>query len=151
MIDSIEIVKSYIIPAYQYAYGEIGGMISDTLDKHVRDLVIYHAGDSSQITLRDIKRSIRRKIDKLVNPDQQIKDVMDTLAGYGWVAEIESTKVHTLYAINPAIGEQFADYRRSVIIARQRSADRRRNLVIKHGSYTDRKIVRGYDPATMDE
>jgi len=102
--------------------------------------------DQKTIDLRSIKRSARRKLDGMREweKDQAVVDAMVILEQAGWVAVInnELHKRAVTWAINPQIATQFADYRESVIKAKQRHVD----YIYRHAyaAGKERKIVKGY-------
>jgi hypothetical protein len=124
----IELIKSYIIPAYRYALGEVAGV--DTFDQWVADHMIHHF-DKGQITLSELKRSARRSLDgkTIWTQDQMVLSAMSTLEQAGWVIRLDDGSKehqhHAEWAINPSLGEQFKDHRKKVIAARQRLAEQR--------------------------
>ena len=79
-----------------------------------------------------------------------VLDAMYTLEKAGWAMQIEEkmTKHHVVWAINPSISTMFRDYREKVIKAKQRHADYIYRYAYAQGK--ERKLVTGYDPATMD-
>ena len=149
----ISLIRGYVIPAYRYALGEVGGAITNDFDQWVIDHVIHISGDVSTIDLRTIKRSARRPLEGKTDwqKDQAILDAMLVLEQAGWVGQVENElhKKRVIWAINPSLPEMFKDYRQTVIKAKQRHADYIYRYAYEKGY--DRKIIKGYDPESMDE
>ncbi len=122
----IEMVKSYVIPAYRYALSELSG--ASNFDTWLRDYIIQHA-DESTITMAEIKRSARRQIEKVNvwQQDQMIYGAMYPLEQGRWVMRMDDgskeNQHHAQWAINPALAVEFKDHRKSVIDAKQRQLD----------------------------
>ena len=148
----VSLVRGYIIPAYRYALGEVGGVITDTFDQWVIDYIVQISGDVQTIDLRSLKRSARRPLEGKTDwqKDQAIMDAMLVIEQAGWAVQIESElhKKKVTWAINPTLPEMFKDYRQTVIKAKQRHAD----YIYRHATAKgyDRKLVKGYTP-DMDE
>lgn len=124
----IQLIRSYLIPAYRYALGEVAGV--DVFDQWVCDHIIHHY-DKGQITLSELKRSARRALDgkSVWTQDQMVIGAMATLETAKWVVRIDDgsreNHHHAEWAINPILGEQFKEHRKRVIQARQRVAEAR--------------------------
>jgi hypothetical protein len=122
----IEMVQSYVVPAYRYALSELSG--ASNFDTWLRDYIIQHA-DESTITLAEIKRSARRQIEKVNvwQQDQMIYGAMHPLEQGRWVMRMDDgskeNQHHAQWAINPALAVQFKDHRAEVIRAKQRQLD----------------------------
>ena len=148
----VSLVRGYIIPAYRYALGEVGGVITDTFDQWVIDYIVQISGDVQTIDLRSLKRSARRPLEGKTDwqKDQAIMDAMLIVEQSGWAVQIESElhKKKVTWAINPTLPEMFKDYRQTVIKAKQRHAD----YIYRHATAKgyERKLVKGYTP-DMDE
>ena len=148
----VSLVRGYIIPAYRYALGEVGGVITDTFDQWVIDYIVQISGEVHTIDLRSLKRSARRPLEGKTDwqKDQAIMDAMLVIEQAGWAVQIESElhKKKVTWAINPTLPEMFKDYRQTVIKAKQRHAD----YIYRHATAKgyDRKLVKGYTP-DMDE
>ena len=148
----VSLVRGYIIPAYRYALGEVGGVITDTFDQWVIDYIVQISGDVQTIDLRSLKRSARRPLEGKTDwqKDQAIMDAMLIVEQSGWAVQIESElhKKKVTWAINPTLPEMFKEYRQTVIKAKQRHAD----YIYRHATAKgyDRKLVKGYTP-DMDE
>ena len=120
----VSFAKGYIVPALRAALCDIGG--SSTLERWVHDWIIQHA-DKQTVTMSDIKRAGRRQLDH-IHPNQQEARVivaMIPLEDAGYVIRIDdlSGTHRAQWAINPALVDQHAEYRREVIEARQRQLD----------------------------
>jgi hypothetical protein len=148
----VSLVRGYIIPAYRYALGEVGGVITDTFDQWMIDYIVQISGEVHTIDLRSLKRSARRPLEGKTDwqKDQAIMDAMLVIEQAGWAVQIESElhKKKVTWAINPTLPEMFKDYRQTVIKAKQRHAD----YIYRHATAKgyDRKLVKGYTP-DMDE
>lgn len=116
--------KSYIVPALRAALCDIGG--SSSLERWVHDWIIQHA-DKQTVTMSDIKRAGRRQLDH-IHPNQheaRVMVAMIPLEDAGYILRLDDlTSTHRAqWAINPALVDQHADYRRQVIEAKQRQLD----------------------------
>lgn len=122
----IRIIQSYIIPAYRYAFGEIGGV--SQFEHWLVDHVIQYC-DVEKLTLSEIRRSARRPLDKMDNwkANQMVLGGMYTLEQAKWVARLDDgSKEHqgrAEWLINPALKQMFREYREKVIKAKQRAAE----------------------------
>lgn len=122
----IEIIRGYVIPAYRYTFGEASGSL--TFDRWVTDYIIQWA-DKATITLSEIKRSGRRPLEGVNawTADQWVLNAMYNLEQVNWVKRIDDgTQEHrsmAQWAINPRLLEEFKDYRRQVIVAKQKIFD----------------------------
>lgn len=123
----IQLVRSYVIPAFRYTYdSDLGGVSG--FDQWIADYVIQHA-DMATITLSEIKRSARRQIEKMStwSAQEMIIVSMHPLQQAGWVARYDDGSQENRgiaqWAVNPALREMFADHRRAVIEAKQRQMD----------------------------
>ena len=122
----IQVVKSYLVPAYRYTFGDVSK--SMTFDRWVADYIIQYA-DRATITLSEIKRSGRRPLEGVTGwtADQWVLNAMYNLEQVNWVKRIDDgTQEHrsmARWAINPKIMEEFRDYRRKVIQAKQKMMD----------------------------
>jgi hypothetical protein len=149
----VSLVRGYIIPAYRYAFGEVGGAIEHDFDQWVIDYIVQISSDVQTITLRDLKKSARRPLEGKTDwqKEQTVMDAMLTLENAGWVVQVENelNKKRITWAINPSISEAFKDYRKHVLKAKQRHADYIYRYATAKGY--ERKIVRGYNPETMDD
>jgi hypothetical protein len=149
----VKIVKSYVIPALRYAFGEVAGLMDDSIDTWVTHHIIHISGETQHITLSSIKRSARRKLEHLQEwqRDAAITDAMVVLEHNGWVTIVDDSKRSTTWAINPSIAEAFKEYRVKVIKAKQRQKDQIIDCANATGRHTARSYVPGYDPTTMDD
>lgn len=121
---AVTFAKAYIVPALRAALCDIGG--SSSLERWVHDWIIQHA-DKQTVTMSDIKRAARRQLDH-IHPNQHEARVMVAMipledAGYILRLDDMSTTHRAQWAINPALADQHADYRRQVIEAKQRQLD----------------------------
>jgi hypothetical protein len=148
----ISFVRGYVIPAYRYALGEVGGAINNDFDQWVIDHIIQNSADMTMIDLRTLKRSARRKLDGKTEwqKDQAVMDAMLVLEQAGWAVKIEEElhKHRAMWAINPGLSTMFKEYRETVIKAKQRHADYIYRYAYDKGK--ERKIVKGFDPDTME-
>jgi hypothetical protein len=148
---AIEMIRSYVIPALRYTLAELSGM--ETLEQWVQNWILYHLDGASTLTLSEIKRGARRRMEKISNiwlQDRMIIGAMQTLEQARWVIRLDDGSREHLHqaewAVNPALINQFARQRTEIIVARQRAEDERRRI-----ARIDRKIVKGFDPETMEE
>lgn len=144
---TIKFVKSYVIPSLRYTHdGDLGGVSS--FDMWLADHVIHNA-DKQTITLSDIKHSARRQT-KGVNTwgaDQMVLGGMLTLEQAGWVIRMDDrSQEHrhiAQWAIAPGLLNEFAEYRETVMLAKQRQLDEIYKLSTK-----EKPKVRGIDQIT---
>ena len=150
---AVDLVCGYVIPAYRYALGAVSGVIDNDFDRWVIDHVVYLSADERVISLSAIKRSARRPLEGQTEwrKDQMVIDAMITLEKAGWVIRMEDEpqKHKVTWAINPELPIMFKGYRERVLKAKQRHNDYIYRYAIEKGY--DRKVVKGYDPDTMDE
>ena len=148
----VSLVRGYVIPAYRYALGEVGGVITDTFDQWVIDYIVQISGDVQTIDLRSLKKSARRPLEGKTDwqKDQAVMDAMLVVEQAGWAVQIESElhKRKVTWAINPTLPEIFKEYRQTVIKAKQRHADYIYRYATAKGY--ERKLVKGYTP-DMDD
>ena len=122
----VELVKTYIVPAFRYALGELSG--TDLFDQWVADYIIHYY-DKGAITMSEIRRSARRQIDgkSVWVQDQMILSAMHTLEQANWVMRADDGKRenqhYAEWMINPTLAERFADHRKKVIVAKQRQRE----------------------------
>ena len=139
----VRIIKEYVIPAFRYSLGEVGGV--NSFDSWVADYVIQHC-DKPTLTMSEIKRSARRQLEN-VNPwqaDQMVIGAMQMLEQLTWVIRMDDgTKENqhfAQWAINPQLITMFKDHRKAVLEAKQRQLDEIYRLA-PHA----RKRVKGLD------
>jgi hypothetical protein len=148
----VDLIRGYVIPAYRYSLGEIGGAITNDFDQWMIDYIVQISGDTQTIDLRTLKKAARRQIESKTDwqKDQAVMDAMLVLEQAGWAIQIEGEphKKRVIWAINPDLPTIFKSYRETVIKAKQRHAD----YIYRHAYEKgyDRKLVRGYDPDEMD-
>lgn len=153
----VDLVKGYLIPAFRYALCELGGEEGAGFDQWLADWVIHHAPDKLTCTMREIKRAARRPLEGKTEWQklQTISDAMDTLEACKWAVrtEDEPHKQNIAWALNPSLATLFPDHRTRVLLAKQRHADYiyRIAAAMPDSRYTGRKVIKGYDPATMDD
>lgn len=149
----IDLVRGYVIPAYRWMYGEL--IQEDTFTNWVIEHIIHNSADLRMVDYKSLRRSARRAFEKTPYISEQQKmamvlDAMSVLEASGWAVKIEEElhKQRIVWAINPNIPETFKKYREEVIKAKQRHADYIYRYAYNKGY--ERKIVKGYDPETMD-
>ena len=150
MARAIEMVRSYVIPALRYCLAEIGGL--ETMEQWVQNWILYHLDGKTTVTLSEIKRGARRRMEKYQNiwlQDRVVIGAMETLEAARWVVRLDDGSREHLHqaewAINPALMDQFSKQRTEIIVARQRAEDERRRI-----AKIERRIVKGFDPSTME-
>lgn len=122
----VKLVRSYIIPTYRYAFGEIGGI--SQFETWLIDHIIQYC-DQEKLTLSEIRRSARRPLERVSNfeGNQMVLTGMMTLENAKWVARVDDgTKEHqgrAEWLINPALQEMFKTHREQVIRAKQRAQE----------------------------
>jgi hypothetical protein len=151
MARAIEMIRTYVIPALRYTLAELGGM--ETMEQWVQNWILYHLDGATTFTLSEVKRAARRRMERYQNiwlQDRVIIGAMQTLEGARWVARLDDGSREHLHqaewAVNPALINQFAKQRTEIIVARQRAEDERRRI-----AKIERRIVKGFDPETMEE
>jgi hypothetical protein len=151
MARSIEMIRTYVIPALRYTLAELGGM--ETMEQWIQNWILYHLDGATTFTLSEIKRAARRRMERFQNiwlQDRVIIGAMQTLEGARWVARLDDGSREHLHqaewAVNPALINQFAKQRTEIIVARQRAEDERRRI-----AGIERRIVKGFDPETMEQ
>ena len=149
----IDLVRGYIIPAYRWMYGEL--VEEDTFTSWVIDHIVQNSTDVHQVDYKNLKRSARRYFEKLplvseYQKMQMVLDAMSVLESSGWAIKTEEElhKQRITWAINPNLPALFKEYREDVIKAKQRYADYIYRFAYDKGY--SRKLVKGYDPETMD-
>jgi hypothetical protein len=149
----ISLIRGYVIPAYRYTLGEVGGVITNEFDQWMIDHVIQISSEVQTVDLRNLKKSARRQLDGKTDwqKDQMVLDAMLVLEQSGWVVplEMELHKHKAMWGINPSLPEMFKGYRQRVLKAKQRHADYIYRFAYEKGY--ERKLVKGYDPETMDD
>jgi hypothetical protein len=148
----VSLIRGYVIPAYRYALGEVGGAITNDFDQWMIDYIIQVSGDTQSVDLRGLKRSARRPLEGKTEwqKDQMVMDAMLVLEQAGWAVQVENElhKRRVTWVINPALPAMFKSYREKVIKAKQRHADYIYRYAYDKGY--ERKTVKGYSP-DMDE
>jgi len=148
----ISLVRGYVIPAYRYALGEVGGVLQNDFDHWIIDHVIQISGDTQIVNLRTLKRSARRPLEGKTEwqKDQAVLDGMLVLEQAGWAIQIENdlNKHKVSWALNPSLPTMFKTYRDKVIKAKQRHADYIYRYA--YGKGYGRKTVKGFDPDEME-
>jgi hypothetical protein len=149
---AVMFVRGYVVPAMRHAFSEIGGSLEESLDVWVMRHIAQLSGITHTVTLSDLKRSARRKVEDM--KDGQVNDALKysmlLLERNDWVVKLHESHARTEWAINPSIAEVNSDYRRSVIKAKQKRLDDSRAIVLMAGKYTPRQFTRGYDPEIDD-
>jgi len=147
---ALELVRCYVIPALRYTLAEVAG---ESLDQWVQGWLLYHADGRDAVSLSDIKRGARRRLERVQSiwvQDRMVISAMHSLEEAGWVARLDDGSREHLHQaewrINPALVGAFRVQRREIIKARQRQEDERRRI-----AKIERRIVAGYDPAWDDE
>jgi hypothetical protein len=144
----VALVRGYVIPAYRYALGEVGGVITNDFDQWMIEYIIQISGDTQMVDLRSLKRSARRPLEGKTDwqKDQAVMDAMLVVEQAGWAVQVESElhKKRVTWALNPGLPEMFKEYRQKVIKAKQRHADYIYRYAYDKGY--ERKLVKGYTP-----
>jgi hypothetical protein len=122
----IGFIRGYLIQAYRYAFGEIGG--TSPFESWVVDYIIHYC-DQADITLSDLKRGARRQLEGVPawTADQWVLGAMQGLESAGWVARLDDgareTQHFAKWAINPQLKNEYSEHRAQVIGAKQRQLD----------------------------
>lgn len=153
MDKAVQFIKSYVVPSYRYVLGEVGGLDDDTIDRWVTDYIIQISGETQTISLRDLKKSARRQIEGMRSDhaDMVLREAMGFLEQKGWVTVLVENRKSVQWMIHPQLSDIDKHYRTEVLKAKQRMYDRNREIVLKSGRHTERRIARGFDPDTMDD
>jgi len=123
----VRIIETYLIPAFRFAYHDIGG--ADSLDGWLVDHIIQNA-DKKSITLRELKRSANRQLKEMSvhQANRAIITGMVALENARWVIRADdASREHNGIAewlISDRLMGMFAEYRNEVEAARARRAQR---------------------------
>ena len=137
----IMIIKQYIIPSYKFAYNEFSN--ESSFEQWCADHIIHHC-DKTTVWLSELRSSARRQLEgKSFNQQNQIIiAAMHELSQIGWVVRTDDgLKEHqgrAEWTINPELVNMFTDYRKKVILARQRIKDQ------FYDNPDDAPLVKGY-------
>jgi len=144
---AIRAAREWVIPTYRYVYNLL--TLGHTVDRWIMEYVVQHSGEVDTLTLAQIRASGRRVFDgkSLPQVEMEIRTAMDWLASQNWVTLVEDSRKSTVWAINPRLGDSFADYRRSVIKARQRIRDA---IIDRHPQTQATRSVKFNDPRWWD-
>ncbi len=146
---AISFTKGYIIPALRYAFGEVGGVNTDSHDQYIYEYILQHAGEKPTVSMSDMKRSLKRRVEHLTEhqKDEIVRNAMAALEEANWVKCIEHTMKSQVWAIDARLAEHFAEYRKTVVEAKQRIYDRIHEV---SGGLAPRKRVVGSDILDLD-
>jgi len=129
---AISMVRGYVIPALRYTLAEFTG---DSFDIWVQGWLLYHCAGKTAVTLSEVKRGARRRMEKVQSillQDRMVIGAMQTLEEAGWVVRLDDGSREHLHqadwAINPALVNAFDTQRTEIIKARQRAEDERRTI-----------------------
>ena len=151
---AIAFVKSYVLRALRYAFGEVGGISTDTLDGYIAGLIVQLAGERQTITLSEIKRSARRRIEDRPTwaQEQAVRDAMDYLESLAWVKLVQSNGASTVWAIDPRLATAHSTRRDQIIAAKQRRylEIHRKSLASKRDKVAPVRFAVGYHPGLDD-
>jgi hypothetical protein len=120
---AIRLVKSFVIPSFRFAFGEVAGR--ESFDIWLVEHMVSCAGEKT-MSLNEIKRAAKRWIEQM-SPwvaDQVIIGGMDMLEKLDWVKryDIEGKHVRSVaWVINPALATMFKDYREQIEQAKERN------------------------------
>ena len=118
-------MKQFIVPSIKYSFAEVA-RVGATLSEWITEHIIQLAGVKESVTLADLKRSARRQTEEFttIEAELEIRYVMADLEDAGYVLQIDSGNIRSIaWAINPAIANQFKEYRETVVKARQDTID----------------------------
>ncbi len=109
-------MRQFVIPSLRFAFNHV----EDGLEEWIKDHIIQIAGEHLTISIGDIKRSAKRKIEALnltndYHLDSKIRMILDSIAAHGWLALLEEHRRGVIYSINPAIATMFAERRQKII------------------------------------
>jgi len=101
----------------------------------VQGWLLYHCAGKTAVTLSEVKRGARRRMEKVqstILQDRMVIGAMQTLEEAGWVVRLDDGSREHLHqaewAINPALVNAFDTQRTEIIKARQRAEDERRTI-----------------------
>lgn len=151
----VDFIRCFVVPSYRHVYQVMGGAAEDSFEVWLTNFVIQQSGLEDHLTLRDIRRSARRQLEKVSQweADRMVMDTMYSLEQCRWVTLIENDagRRRVVWAINPELSTIYRDYRVQVLRAKQRRWDERiRGIERAKGIRMERRLVKGYDPSTMD-
>lgn len=121
----ITFMKDYVIPTLRYVHQPESG---DSFDKWLADHVIFHC-DIVSHSLADLKHSSRVQLKHLNTwqQDQAVIGAMMLMEEAGWVVRVDDGSMEhrhmAQWAVNPGLKDQFTEYRREVVEAKQRLSD----------------------------
>jgi hypothetical protein len=124
----VQFVRQYVISALRYAFGEL-----DSFSGWIADYVIQFC-DRGTITMAELRRAAKRQFDGVTQyvQEQTVLNNMRELEDAGWAIRIDDgAREHQHYAewaLNAALKDRFADYRRKVVQAKQRRKDERHGV-----------------------
>ncbi len=109
-------MRQFVIPSLRFAFNHV----DDGLEEWIKDHIIQIAGEHPTISVGDIKRSGKRKIEALnltndYHLDSKIRMILDSIARHGWLALLEEHRRGVIYSINPSIATVFAERRAKII------------------------------------
>ena len=145
---AITFARDYLIPALRYLLDDSAGVTGASLEHWMMQHIIQISGEQSSVTLRDLKRSAKRRIGETNSylQDRAVEDALHPLEQAGWLIHTKEGK-SDIYLINPALSIQFHEHRMQVIKAKQ---ERRDDFHRTSGGKIPRILVKGYNPETMD-
>ena len=125
MRQTIEIMKTFMVPSLQYAFMEIVGLKDETT-KWVVDYIIQIAGERPTVTLAEIRAAGRRQFEgrEIWKLNVELRVVMDELALAGYVSMFVDHPRSAVWTVNPALATQFKDMRQAVIAGKQANIER---------------------------
>jgi hypothetical protein len=147
---AIEFVKTYLVNALRYAFGEVGGVHTDSIDHYVTEYVLQHSGETEMVSLSDLRRSMRRRLEGMTTSAQEyaVKDAMDVLEKAGWVKIARQDNKSTQWFIDPRLADHYKEHRQAVIAAKQLRYDL---IHAKSEGRAPRYIVKGFVEGENDD
>lgn len=151
--NAINIVKSYLVPAYRYSLGDTGGLLDDGIERFLADRIVQLSGNTDYVTLGELKKYCHKRLADVPRHQwsQLVIDAMEPLEQAQWVSVVNDHRDRKSWAINPYLAKQYEAQRLEIIKAKQRRQDDSRAIVLAAGKYTPRSFAKGYDPKTMDD
>ncbi|MCG8047131.1 MAG: DUF3987 domain-containing protein [Candidatus Thiodiazotropha endolucinida] len=140
---SISIMRQFIIPCLHYVYHTM--MNHRSFDQWLMNHILAHA-DDGKIALSEIRISARRQISDLsiVQRDLLIRDSMELIESYNWVALAKQSRGQATWYINPNLKTMYQQRRRRVLIARQRRLEENRKNALKGVDYIEERYTPGF-------
>lgn len=121
MRNAIKFVCSYIVPSLKHVYSEM--VEEDMFEKWMAEHILQHS-DQPMMSMTQLTHGSRHQLGGLPKwqAEQKITIAMITMEQVGWVIKLDtgSRSDEAVWAVSPALADQFNNHRRNVIDAKQR-------------------------------